>query len=156
MHGLAVFYDLYPLWTWLAVAALLLACETATGSGYLLWPAASAGVVGLLSVPLRLGAAEAIVLFAVLTVASTFLARRFLPPAVRTPSSDINDRAGRLIGLSGETVSLFVGGHGRVFVDGAEWAAELSPGQPTPEPGARVEVVEVLGGGRLKVRPAVG
>ena len=42
MHGLMVFYLGHPMWVWLAVGALLLAAEVATGSGYLLWPAASA------------------------------------------------------------------------------------------------------------------
>ena len=40
--------DLYlshPAWAWAASAAVLLAVELVTGSGWLLWPAASAGVL---------------------------------------------------------------------------------------------------------------
>jgi hypothetical protein len=154
MDALAVFYSMHPFWTWLAVGALLLAVEVATGSGYLLWPAASAGVVALLTARLHLGLAIDVVIFAVLTIASTYLGRRYLPPTSHRHGPDINDKATRLVGRFGETVGLFAAGQGRVFVDGAEWTAELAGEQPAPTPGARVEVVEVMGGGRLKVKPA--
>lgn len=94
MHGLMVFYLGHPMWVWLAVGALLLAAEVATGSGYLLWPAASAVVVGLFTLTgLDLGLPGELALFAVLTLVSTFLARRYLPPKRLQPGPDINDRA---------------------------------------------------------------
>jgi hypothetical protein len=154
MQEVAVFYNLYPFWTWMAVGAALLALEAATGSGYLLWPAASAGVVGLMTLGVRLGLPLEAVIFALLTIASTILARIYWPPRPRQTGHDLNDRGARLVGRFGETVGLFAAGQGRVFVDGAEWTAELEAGDPAPPPGARVEVVEVIGGGRLKVRGA--
>ena len=36
-----------PFWFWAGLAAALLAVEAATGTGWLLWPASSAGVVAL-------------------------------------------------------------------------------------------------------------
>jgi len=93
------------------------------------------------------------VLFVVAAVVFTYVGRRFLRPAPKG-DSDINDLAPRLIGREGETAAAFKAGLGRVFVDGAEWMAELEPGQTPPEPGARVEVVAVHGGGRLVVRGA--
>jgi len=154
MQDVAVFYSLYPFWTWLAVGALLLALETATGSGYLLWPAASAGLVALMTLAVRLGFSLEAVIFALLTVAGTILARVYWPHRPRPHGHDINDRGGRLVGRVGETVGLFAAGQGRVFVDGAEWSAELADDVVGPPPGARVEVVAVVGGGRLKVRAA--
>ena len=154
MQEVEVFYSLYPFWTWLAVGALLLALETATGSGYLLWPAASAGVVALLTLAVRLGLPLEAVIFAVLTVATTILARIYWPPRPRQQGHDLNDRGGGLVGRWGETVGIFAAGQGRVFIDGCEWTAELDNQDVGPPPGARVQVVEVVGGGRLKVKPA--
>jgi len=154
MQEVEVFYSLYPFWTWLAAGALLLALETATGSGYLLWPAASAGVVALFTLAVHLGLPLEAVIFALLTVATTILARVYWPPRPRQPGHDLNDRGAGLVGRWGETVGIFAAGQGRVFVDGCEWSAELDNDEVGPPPGARVEVVEVIGGGRLKVRPA--
>lgn len=154
VHAIAFFYATHPFWAWIAAAALLLAVEVATGSGYLLWPAAAAGVVAVVGLFAPLGLPAEVALFAVLTIVSTFLARRYLPRRAGQSGPDVNDRAGRLIGRFGETVGPFVDGRGRAFVDGAEWIAEIDPAGAPLTPGARVEVIEVLGGGRLKVRAA--
>jgi membrane protein implicated in regulation of membrane protease activity len=153
VQGVEVFYSLYPFWTWLAVGALLLALEAATGSGYLLWPAGAAGAVGLLTLAFRLGLPIEALIFALLTIGATVFARLYWPRSVRPAIPDISNRGGRLVGRVGETVGLFAAGRGRVFVDGAEWTAELEGDEIGPPPGTRVEVLEVLGGGRLKVRP---
>jgi membrane protein implicated in regulation of membrane protease activity len=155
MSAIALFYDTHPFWSWMGVAALLLAVEVATGSGYLLWPAAAAGAAGFAAMLApQTGAPGQIAIFAVLTIVSTLLARRYLPRRVVQPGPDVNDRAGRLVGRLGESVGDFEGGCGRVFVDGAEWIAELDADAPAPAPGGRVEVIDVLGGGRLRVRGA--
>ena len=52
-----------------------------------------------------------------------------------------------------EAVHAFHDGHGRVVVDGKEWQAELE-GAITLDPGARVEVTDVLSGARVRVRAA--
>jgi inner membrane protein len=156
MHDVEIFYTLYPFWTWLAVGAALLALETATGSGYLLWPAVAAGAVALMTFVVRLGLPLEVVIFAVLTIGLTVLARLYWPPKPRRDHHhDLNDRGARLVGRYGETVGDFAAGCGRVFVDGAEWTAELDePDADEPAAGARVKVVEVVDGGRLKVTAA--
>jgi membrane protein implicated in regulation of membrane protease activity len=142
-------YLAHPFWWWVAVAVVLLAVEVATGTSYLLWPSASAGVVAVLALTgFRLPAGADVAIFAVLTIVSTLTARRYLRRPNHGP--DINDPHHRLSGRHGEAVSAFKGGQGRVFVDGKEWAAE-SEAEVTK--GARIEVAEVLDGGRLKVRP---
>ena len=158
MHDVAIFYSLYPFWTWIAVAAALLALEISTGSGYLLWPAVAAAAVGVLSLVVRLGLPIEAVIFAALTIGLTVLARVYWPPRPQpqrpAPNQDLNERGAGLVGRYGETVGAFSAGQGRVFVDGAEWTAELDgEGQGPPE-GARVQVVDVVGGGRLRVRAA--
>jgi len=152
MQGLIDFAITHPFWGWTALAALLLAGEVGTSTGYLLWPAASAGVVAVLQLAVRPGLTVSLLIFAVLTIASTLLARRFLPQNLRQPGPDINDRARGLIGRSGQTVGVFTDGRGRVFVDGVEWIAETD--ETPPAPGGAVQVIDVLGGGRLKVKAA--
>jgi membrane protein implicated in regulation of membrane protease activity len=139
-----------PFWAWAALAAALLAVEVATGSGWLLWAAASAAVTGVIVALLEPTTATAILAFAALTIASTLLARRYLPRQVAAGAGDINDNVARLVGHHGAAAQAFVGRNGRVFIDGKEWAAELDDGEAL-EAGARVEVVGVQGA-RLKVR----
>jgi membrane protein implicated in regulation of membrane protease activity len=144
----------HPFWIWLAVAAVLLALELATGSGYLLWPSASAGVVAVLTLfGVRLGWAGEAVLFAALTIASTYLAKRYFPRRLPSKGPDLNDARARLVGHEGHAVTGFSEGRGRVFVEGKEWAAELDGSAP-PIPGERVRVIDVLGGAKLRVRSA--
>ncbi|MBU4434084.1 MAG: NfeD family protein [Alphaproteobacteria bacterium] len=143
MDALASFYAMHPLWVWLAVAAAFLAVEVGTGTGWLLWPAVSAALVGVLTLALPLGPPLEIALFAVLTIATTYLARRFLRPVLEGDAPDLNDPLLRLIGRDGQVLSTFENGLGRVFVDGKEWQARLE-GDP-PLPGQRVQVLGVDG-----------
>jgi membrane protein implicated in regulation of membrane protease activity len=143
-------YLTHPAWGWAAAGAALLAAELATSSGWLLWPAAAAGLVAVLQGIVWLSPPGAVMTFALLTIVLTATARRYFPPRFRGGAHDINDNAARLVGHEGRAVSAFRGRSGRVFIDGKEWAAELE-GAETLEPGARVEVVSVAGA-RLTVR----
>ena len=140
----------HPYWTWIAVGAVFLVGELMTGSGWLLWPAGAAALTAAVSAVRPLGWPAEIVLFAVAAIVATYVGRRFLRPA-RKAGPDINDPALRLVGQRGEAAAAFTGGHGRVFVDGKEWAAELEGGGDLPARAA-VTVTGILGGARLKVR----
>ena len=145
MHGLTLFYATHPFWVWLAAAAIFLAIEVATGTGWLLWPAASAALVGVLTLIVAPGLPIEVGLFAVLTIATTYLARRYLRPALDGPQQpDLNDPTLRLIGRDCEVIGPFENGRGRVFADGKEWAAVIQEGQP-PAAGQRVMVVAIDG-----------
>jgi membrane protein implicated in regulation of membrane protease activity len=144
MHGLMSFYATHPFWVWLAIAAIFLAVEVATGTGWLLWPAAAGLLVGLLTLALPLGAPLELGLFAVLTIAATYLARRFLKPVLDAGTPDLNDPSLRLVGRDGEVLGGFHNGKGRVFVDGKEWAA-VAPEGVEPAAGQKVLVVAVEG-----------
>lgn len=143
MDALTTFYAMHPFWVWLALAAIFLAIEVGTGTGWLLWPAASSAVVGLLALALPMNLPVEIALFAILTIATTYLARRFLRPVLEGDAPDLNDPLLRLIGRDGEVLSTFEAGMGRVFVDGKEWQARLEGGPPLP--GQRIQVVGVDG-----------
>lgn len=152
MDALFDLYAQHAFWAWLALGAGLLAVEILTGSGWLLWAAASAAVVALVSLT-GLPFAGDLVVFAVLTMVSTLLARRYLPRSLAAGGDgDINDNVGRLLGRRAAAVGAFEGRSGRVSIDGKEWAAELAEGDRL-KAGAEVEVVGVEGA-RLKVRPA--
>ena len=138
-----------PLALWLVIAALLLAFEVGTGSGWLLWPAGSAAVTGLAAPVFHVDLQVQLVVFAGLTIATTLGGRQFFRRA-SAPDGDINDTSTRLVGSDGVGVEDFQGGQGRVFVDGKEWAAELDGGGALSA-GAKVVVIDV-GGARLKVR----
>jgi membrane protein implicated in regulation of membrane protease activity len=143
----------HPFWSWAALAAVFLIGEMISGSGWLLWPAAAAGLTAIVTAIWPLGWPRETVLFVLCAVGATYLGRRFLRNGVKTPGADINDPAMRLIGQRGEAAGAFEQGCGRVFVDGKEWSAELENGGELAAH-ARIEVVGVLGGARLKVKPA--
>lgn len=152
MEGLIDLAAANPFWAWAGLGAALLAAEVATGSGWLLWPAASAGLVAVLSLALPMDWRVSAGLFAALTIVSSLTARRYLRPLARHHGHDINDNVARLVGHHGKTVSDFAGRAGRVFIDGKEWAAELDDDAPLGA-GVAVEVTGVSGS-RLRVRPA--
>jgi membrane protein implicated in regulation of membrane protease activity len=145
------FFELFadhPFWAWLAVGVVLLIAEAMTGTGWLLWPAVAAGVTAVTILtghvdgpPMHVG------IFAALTIVLIALARPWLS---RAPKEDLNDRARRVVGLLGEARGDFIAGHGRVFVDGAEWPAELDGGGEL-KAGERI-VVAKCEGARLLVR----
>ena len=140
-----------PVWLWLALAALVLAIEIVTGTGWLLWPSVSAMVTGAIAaLHPPFGVAGQVVVFSLLTIGSSLMARRFLPQtAPKEP--DLNDQTARLMGQSGTVVDDFSAGHGRVFVGGAEWPASSLDDQSLVK-GARVSVEAVVDGAQLKVR----
>jgi membrane protein implicated in regulation of membrane protease activity len=149
MDAIAGFHALHPFWVWLALAAIFLAVEVSTGTGWLLWPAASAFVVAVIAQVLHPGALIEVGLFAALTIATTLSARRYLRPMLEAKSPDLNDPLQRLIGQRGQVLAAFEQGRGRVFVDGKDWAAESD--EPIPGTGQDVVVIGV-DGGALKVR----
>lgn len=151
MSPILELYATNAFWIWAGLAAALLAVEVLSGSGWLLWASASAAVTGAAAAGLLLPAPTAVLVFALLTLVSTLLARRYLPRSAAARDGDINDNHARLLGQRAAATQAFEGGYGRVAIDGKEWAAELEGGA-TLTAGAAVEVVNV-DGVRLKVRP---
>jgi inner membrane protein len=142
----------HPFALWMAVGAVLLAVEVATGSGWLLWPSGSAVLMAALGLATPLNLATQAVIFAGLTIVITLAGRRMFPHATVLGGGDINDTRSRLAGADGVAAGDFAEGRGRVFVDGKEWAADLEGGAALAS-GAKVLVTKVSGA-RLTVRPA--
>lgn len=153
MSGLIDLYQAHALWAWLALAGLLGVIELATGSGWLLWPAATAVLVAILAAYAGLSPGQAVLVYALVTISAVLLARRYLPKRLLAHAGhDINDNVARLVGHRGRAVTAFRAHAGRVFIDGKEWAAELE-GAEVLEVGAVVEVTGVAGA-HLRVRGA--
>ena len=152
MSGLIDLYQSHALWAWLALAGVLGVIELLTGSGWLLWPAATAAVVAVLAAYAGLSPGQAVLVYALITISAVLLARRYLPRSLLHPVGDINDNVARLVGHRGQAVTAFHHHAGRVFIDGKEWAAELE-GADGLEAGAPVEVTGVAGA-HLRVRSA--
>ena len=146
-------FDIYasqPFWIWLAIGVLLLAVEAALSTEWLLWPAVAAGVVAVLTaLGLDIGFAGEVGLFAILTVVATLFSRRLIQRVNPDDKPDVNDRDARLIGQKARVVEPFIDGRGRVFVSGAEWAAEIDGEGP---PVGDSVIVEASLGSGLKVR----
>ncbi len=114
-------------WHWLALALILLVAEIATGTSYLLWPAAAAALVAVgsflapgLSWPVELAA------FAGLTIALTLTGRRYVRGRwlSQTEGGDgLNERGAQLIGQTALVEAAFVGGVGRVRLGDTTWRA---------------------------------
>lgn len=69
-----------------------------------------------------------------------------------TTNAERQARSERLIGRIGKTTSEFANGVGRVWIDNAEWGAELSRGSHGSLPaGSPVRIIKVIGGIRLQV-----
>ena len=150
MQTLVDIYAAQPFWLWLAIGVLLLAVEAALSTEWLLWPAVAAGVVAAVAaLGVRLGFPGEAVIFALLTIVLTLVSRRFIQRVNPGDEPDINDRDHRLIGQRARVVETFVDGRGRVFVSGAEWAAEIEGVGP---PVGDSVIVERLTGSGLKVR----
>lgn len=164
MAGLEALYLHDPFWLWLGAGCLLVSLNLATGSSLAIWPAMAAAVVAVLGAAgLHLGPLPEIGIFAILTVAAiaVLLIRT---PGARVAGSDAlapyrppgkaaagtMEQTGRLVGRIGRASGEFVNGVGRVWLDGAEWGAELDGEEILPE-GAPVRVTKVIGGIRLQV-----
>jgi hypothetical protein len=169
MPSLVQFIEQNPYLVWLAAGVLFVLLNLITGFGRLMWPGVAAAAVaafglagGRMHVSWELG------IFAALTLFFWLLPRKLhnaqsayvpafdeAPPAPRRRRAPqavgAMDRTGRLIGRIGKTTSEFSNGVGRVWIEGAEWGADLengeSLGSDTP-----VRVMRVHGGVRLQVR----
>ncbi len=66
-----------------------------------------AALVGVLTLAIQPGLPVELGLFAVLTIATTYFARRFLRPVLEASNADLNDPSLRLVGRDGEALDGF-------------------------------------------------
>ena len=130
-------------WTWFIVGALLLILEVFAPGVVFLWLAIAAGAVGLLVLMAPdLSWQIQLLLFAALSIAAGFGARRYFRG--RPPSSDrpaLNRRGHQYIGQSFTLSEPIVNGRGRMGVEDTQWRVE-GPDLPA---GTTVRVVGIDG-----------
>lgn len=173
MTGISDLFRDDPFTLWLALGALLLTVNLITGFGQLLWPIIAATAVAAVDLAgLRLTLPMEVLVFLVLTLGMALAPRKFTQPtsayvpgidddgeaprpprraAARPPGEP--DLTGRLIGRIGRTTGEFCNGVGRVWIENAEWGAELEVGEDMLPPQTPVRVTRIQGGIRLQVRP---
>lgn len=136
---------------WLILAFGLLVVEVLSGTSYLLWPAAAAFIVALVTFILPIGPEMQFLLFAIITVALLFVGHKYVRPRVHGGEpSDLNDRARSMIGMRVKAVADFETGVGRVHVGDTQWRASMDEGNAKNGDELRVMSVE---GTTLAVEP---
>jgi membrane protein implicated in regulation of membrane protease activity len=144
-------------WIWFIFGLLLLGVEVFLGTQWLLWAAASAGVVAVICLTgLPFGFFLQALTFAILSVGLGIMTPKFLKVSSHSP--DVNDPHRRMVGKQAEVLSGFepvTGGErtGRVVFDGVEWPAVLGEaGEAVLTANDRV-VIDRIYEGRVFVRP---
>jgi inner membrane protein len=144
-------------WGWMMVGMILLGLEMMMGTQWLLWSAASAAAVALVTLTgLPIGIVSQIVLFAALSLTSALMSRKLMKPV--NAGEDVNDQHTRMVGQNARVLSGFEGGKGerlgRVSFDGVEWPAILETGpEGEIKPDTAVEILKVREG-KLYIKAA--
>jgi membrane protein implicated in regulation of membrane protease activity len=114
-----------PHWAWLIAGLVLAAAEMVVPGVFLIWFAAAALVVGLLTAMLPLPLAAQVVLFAVLSVVSVAGSRKLLKRhPIQSADPLLNQRGAQLVGQSVVVTQAIEGGTGRVRCGDTEWLAK--------------------------------
>jgi membrane protein implicated in regulation of membrane protease activity len=148
MDALIPFFASLQPQHWFVLGLILLIAEMMSGTTYLLWPAAAAFIVGLLSLTGVTSWIVDVSIFAVLVIALTALGRP-LVQRFRTGGGSplLNERAAQLIGGSA-VVTAFANGVGSVKVQDTIWRATSAE---TLAPGESV-TIEAVDGVTLRVK----
>ncbi|PST18669.1 NfeD family protein [Mesorhizobium plurifarium] len=133
-------------WSWWVLGLLLLAAELILPGVFLVWIALAALVTGALSLFLWEASFWSwqvqLVAFALLSVASVLLGRRFVSSSAESDEPLLNKRGESLVGRTAVLEQPIAEGRGRVRLDDTTWSVE-GPDLPA---GTRVRIV--AGSGR--------
>lgn len=134
-------------WHWLALGLFLILIEVFVPGVLFLWLGLAGIVTGLLllAVP-DTGWELQIAAFAVLSVASIFLGRRFVAARLKpTDHPTLNRRAENFIGRTCKLNEATTGGRGRLRIGDTTWAFSVTPEGCDLEAGTVVTVHDVDG-----------
>ena len=111
-------------WAWLTLGLVLAGLEMLLPGVYLIWLAAAAIVVGLLTAALDLSQPMQVIDFVFLSLIFAFSARRFLrDKPIESADPLMNRRGARLVGETAMVVQAIAHGSGRVKLGDSEWIA---------------------------------
>jgi len=134
------FFSQFGPWNWLILAALMFGLETIVPGVHFVWFGVAAVLIGMIALLTDMAWQWQLVAFALLSMASVFVARR-LARSDATPSDmpDLNIRGAQYIGRIVTVEEPIRAGRGKVRVGDTVWQAE---GKDTPS-GTRVKVTGV-------------
>ena len=142
MDAIANVFTHYGPWLWFAAAVALLVLETIVPGVHFLWFGLAAGAVGALALVTPLAWPVQMILFALISIASVFVVRRFARPEnAATDEPVLNIRGAQYIGRQVEVVDAIRNGRGKVRVGDTVWGAQGEDARA----GAKVEVTGVNG-----------
>ena len=129
-------------WTWWIIGVVLVILELTTPGTFFLWMGISAGIVGVaLFIFPELAWELQLTLFAILSIVTVFVSRKYLQKNREEDGSSLSQRGKRYIGLTvvvGETIK---NGVGKVRIEDTLWRAR---GPDTPA-GEQVKIVDIDG-----------
>ena len=128
-------------WGWLVLAVVLFTIETVLPGVHFLWFGLAAIATGILGLGTGMGWQGQLVAFALLSVASMLLARRFSVAAATSDVPGLNQPGSAYVGRTVTVEEPIRGGRGKVRVGDTLWIAE-GPEQPA---GTRVRVTGANG-----------
>lgn len=132
----------YGPWLWFAAGVALLVLETVVPGVHFLWFGIAAAIVGAIALATPLAWQIQLVIFALISIASVFLVRRYsVTDGAKTDEPVLNVRGAQYIGRTVEVVDAIRNGRGKVRVGDSVWVAE---GEDAAI-GAKVEVQGVNG-----------
>lgn len=136
------FFSQLGNWNWFIAGGLLLALEVMVPGTFMLWLGLAAIATGVVGWIVSMSWQIQIVLFAILSVISVLLGRRFYPTAItETDKPFLNRRADAFVGRTFTLDEPIVSGTGRVRVDDTTWRVS-GPDCPA---GTKVRVERVDG-----------
>ena len=111
-----------PAWFWLCLGGLLLIGELIGTGGYLLWTGIAAVLVGFIALVLPfLGWEWQGILFAIFTIVSAMLWRKWLSGRQNTKADDVNQISHQLIGIKARLLTDTEEGFSRVRLADGSW-----------------------------------
>lgn len=139
---IVAFFAQFGPWNWLLLAVALFGLEAVVPGIHFVWFGVAAILVGLIALATDFAWQWQFAAFAVASVATVFIARRFAR-SDNAPSDapDLNDRGAQYISRTVVVENAIESGRGRVRVADTLWQAE---GDDAPA-GARVRVTGVRG-----------
>ncbi|WP_299328035.1 NfeD family protein [Parasphingopyxis sp.] len=134
---------------WVILGVILLISEMIAPGVYLMFLGGAAILTGLLSFALPLPFVVQLLIFALSSVASVYVAKRWFDVyPILSSAPLLNARIAQMIGQTVEVIEPIEGGSGRVKVGDSVWSAT----GPDAEIGARMKIVGAEGN-RLAVEP---
>lgn len=135
--------ELFGVWTWWIIAAILLVSELLVMSIFLVWLGVAALTVGLIELAFDLSWEMEVVLFVVLSTIYVLAGRRYMKTraASETDQPFLNQRANAYVGRTVVLVDPIENGRGKVRLDDSVWQVA---GQDAPV-GSKVRITGVDG-----------